>query len=225
MKKLLIAFLVSFCVLKASEGEADDTIKRIKVVGGSDIAMFKDQAYQISKIEGWAHKDGVSDLTITESFTDKDSVLRIVSREEKVFPHLDQRPVREEELRGCLWKVRETITRTQNNHRYIENESGTFTFGGQQLTQFRVKSGAFRIYEGRYSLTVEHLMGIQGDNEVSLRSVVVSQNYQRGGETCKKKSGQPYFNDPSGQGSAGEEPQSETEVNQKFRQLFPKYFS
>ncbi len=143
----------------------------------------------------------------------------------KIFPHVDVKPERAEDLANVLWKEpRKVVSREQVNHRFLGDEPSSLTFGGCRFTQFRIKKGAFRMYRNRYEVALDDYMGIESGVERVIFTKFVGKSFVESNvEVNVKKQGKPWMSDPTGQGSAGEQPDTEVRLNEKFRQLFPEY--
>lgn len=139
---------------------------------------------------------------------------------------VEEKPSSEEELLNCVWKVSRDETRYQVNHRYLGDELNSFTFSGCRISQFQIKDGAFRMYRNGYRLRFLDFVGMKEGHEVTVYTEVADKFFdQSQTEVNIKKGGKPWASNPTGQGSAGEEPKTEVELLSRFKNLFPEYSS
>ena len=128
---------------------------------------------------------------------------------------VEVKPTDPEELLSCVWKAQESMKHRINHH---------VPAGGRTVTQWELKQG-FNIFHYEYTLTVGKIFGMENRQEKELSGFVISKTSVRTGQLTGKKGKNTWYNDPSGQGSNGLEPQTELEREAVFRNLFPKYAS
>lgn len=179
--------------------------------------------YPILKRVTWDHQEGLS-RRITIEYIGKLSDKLFLAVGKDTFVHVDPKPESAEAIANVLWKNRRVIAREQVNHRFLGDEPSSLTFGGCRITQFRVKSGTFRMYRNRYEVTVDDYVGMINDVETVVFTRFVEKSFVESNvEVNIKKGGKAWMSNPSGQGSDGEQPDTEVALNGKYRQLFPEY--
>lgn len=195
---------------------------RMALAAGGDMVLKDGVLFPIFQKVTWDHQSGQSYRTAVEYIGDlSESFNLTVSK--VTFTHVDVKPSAEA-LANVLWKNRRVIAREQVNHRFLGDEPSSLTFGGCRFTQFKLKNGAFRMYRNRYEVVVADYTGmIDGAEEIAFTRFVGKSFVESNVEVNIKKHGKPWMSDPIGQGSAGEQPDTEVALNEKFRQLFPEY--
>ncbi len=126
---------------------------------------------------------------------------------------VDAKPTSVEELSACVWVVQESIVRQRNHH---------VPAGGKTISQWQIKEG-FNIFHYNYTLTIERIFGLESGQEKEMTSFIKGKSFGRTGQLTGKKGKNTWYNDPTGQGSNGLEPQTELEREAVFRSLFSEY--
>ncbi len=137
--------------------------KKITMQNGDEIIQYGNTGYPTMVKVIWEHGEGLSE-SLTIKYIGEFTQQLFLSNDPFTYVHVPEKPKNSEEWAGVLWKHNEIITKTVNEHRYLDetySHSGAFNAGLFKI-QFQVplpfKGKPFRIYGNNYELDLQKLV-------------------------------------------------------------------